>query len=327
MKLQQTGALLTALFVLVAIVMSGCSSSGEAQETAADGKRKIQIGYLPITHAAPLYIEEELGKQGFDSFTLELVKFGSWPDLMDALNTGKIDGASVLIELAMKAKEQGIGLKAVALGHKDGNVIVTAPEIKSEKDLIGQNFAIPHKFSTHHILLYQMLKKSNIPYSDINVIELPPAEMPAALSEGRIAGYVVAEPFGAKSVAINKGKVLYQSEELWQDSVDCALVLRNDLIEQDKEATQELVTRYVEAGKQAEAKDEHNKAILKRYMNVDDKVLDLSLQWIKYDDLRLDEASYEILRQYLIEMNLSDNPPAFTDFVDNSFIDKALQAE
>jgi len=34
---------------------------------------------------------------------------------VDALNSGKVDGASMLIELAMKAKEQGIDLKAVAL--------------------------------------------------------------------------------------------------------------------------------------------------------------------------------------------------------------------
>jgi len=331
----------TALAVLIALVLTvatgcksagsgfgaqdgeGAQSSGSAAPAPSSPKRTIQIGYLPITHAAPLYIEEELGKQGFGRFELKLVKFGSWPDLMDALNTGKIDGASVLIELAMKAKEQGIDLKAVALGHKDGNVIVTAPAVKSTADLRGKHFAIPHKFSTHNILLYQMLKKAGMTYGDVQVVELPPAEMPAALAEGRIAGYVVAEPFGARSVAINKGKVLFQSQELWADSVDCALVLRGDLIRQDPGATQELVDQYLEAGRQAEKKDEANKAILKKYMNVDDKVLELSLQWIKYDDLKLEQGDYEVLRQYMIEMGLSPNPPAFGDFVDNSFIDKA----
>ena len=59
----------------------------------------------------------------YEDYNLELVKFGSWPELMDALNTGRIDGASVLIQLAMNAKEKGIDLKAVALGHRDGNVL------------------------------------------------------------------------------------------------------------------------------------------------------------------------------------------------------------
>ena len=37
---------------------------------------------------------------------------------MDALNSGRIDGASTLIELAMKSKQKGSNIKAVALGHQ-----------------------------------------------------------------------------------------------------------------------------------------------------------------------------------------------------------------
>ncbi len=311
--------------VLVAMMISltACGQGNEQAGSGGNGKRTIKIGYLPITHAAPLYIEEELGKGKFARFQLELVKFGSWPDLMDALNTGRIDGASVLIQLAMKAKEQGIDLKAVALGHRDGNVVVTSHDIQRAADLKGKTFAIPHKFSTHNILLYEMLKQAGLSYKDVNVVELPPAEMPAALAEGRIAGYVVAEPFGAKAVVIQKGKPFLQSEELWKDSVDCALVLRGELIQNDREAVQEFVTEYVKAGEKAEAKDEQVRSILSNYMNVDDKVLDLSLQWIAYDHLRLDEAAYEKLRTYLIEMGLSENPPTYEEFVDNTFMDQA----
>lgn len=77
---------------------------------------------------------------------------------MDALNSGKVDGASMLIELAMKAKEQDIDLKVVALGHRDGNVVVVSEDINKVEDLKGKNFAIPSKLSTHNILLYIMLK-------------------------------------------------------------------------------------------------------------------------------------------------------------------------
>jgi NitT/TauT family transport system substrate-binding protein len=312
--------------LMIITILTGCGQSKETvQSNGNEQKRVIKIGYLPITHAAPLYIEEELGKGKFAHFELQLVKFGSWPDLMDALNTGNIDGASVLIELAMRAKEQGIDLKAVALGHKDGNVVVTTNDIEKVSDLRGKNFAIPHKFSTHNVLLYLMMKQNGMNYDDVKVVELPPAEMPAALSEKRIAGYVVAEPFGARSVAIKKGKVLFQSEQLWNDSIDCGLVLRNDLIRKDREAVKEFVTKYVEAGAKAELKDEQAKKILSKYMNVEDQVLDLSLQWIKYDELKLDKGSYEELRNYMMEMGLSKSPPSFEDFVDNSFIEEALK--
>lgn len=139
----------------------------------------------------------------------------------------------------------------------------------------------------------------------MNVIELPPAEMPAALAEGRISGYVVAEPFGALSVAMNKGKVLFQSKDLWVNSVCCALVLRNEFIRNENQAAQELVNEYVKSGKLAELKDEQTHKISSKYMKVDKKVMDLSFQWISYDDLRLNKSSYEQLRKYMIEMGLS----------------------
>ncbi len=311
------GVMLLLLFTLTA-----CGASESSQSDKANGeKRTVKIGYLPITHAVPLYIEKEEGK--YKNFDLELVKFGSWPELVDALNTGNIDGASMLVTLAMKAKEQGIDIKAVALGHRDGNVLVTANDIQDVQDLKGENFAIPHKFSTHNILLYQMLKQNGLKYEDVKAIELPPAEMPAALAEGRIKGYVVAEPFGAASVAINKGKVLFQDNEIWKNSIDCALVLRGEFIEKEQSIAQELVDHYVQAGEIAERKDETTHEYSSKYMKVDKNVMDLSFKWIVYDELRINEEDYQELTNSLVEMGLQENPPSFEEFVDNSLFDKA----
>lgn len=320
-KIMKSGVLLLITAVLLALAACGSGKSEKSTSNSNEEIKTIKIGYLPITHAVPLYIEKEQAK--YKNINLELVKFGSWPELVDALNTGNIDGASMLVTLAMKAKEQGIDLKAVALGHRDGNVIVVGNDISSVEDLKGKNFAIPHKFSTHNILLNQMLKQNNLKYSDVKVIELPPAEMPAALAEGRISGYVVAEPFGAASVALKNGKVLYQDQDIWKNSIDCALVLRGDFIDKERKAAQELVNYYVQAGKAAEQKDEQTLEMSGKYMKADKKVLDLSFQWIVYDDLKIHEADYKELTNNLTEMELQENPPAFKDFVDNSLFDKA----
>lgn len=306
--------ILTVLFVLV---LTACGNDDATNSTANSEKPTIKLGYLPITHAVPLYMQSD---SKYEDYNIELVKFGSWPELMDALNTGAIDGASVLIQLAMNAKEKGIDLKAVALGHRDGNVLIGANDIASVEDLKGKSFAIPSRFSTHNILLYEMLKKHNISYDDVEVIEMPPAEMPAALAEGRIAGYVVAEPFGAMSVALENGKVLYQSEEIWQDSIDCGLVLRGDFIKNNKQIAKTFVQDYATAGELADQKDEHTYDVVNNYLTVEQNVLDLSLQWISYDNLNIEKDSFEILRNALIEMGLSKNPPSYEDFVDSSLI-------
>jgi NitT/TauT family transport system substrate-binding protein len=313
------------VFFIIAVLLLSLTACGSDQTSGGTTnkaqKPTIKIGYLPITHAVPLFVEKQ--QQQYKNFKLELIKFGSWPELVDALNTGRIDGASMLVTLAMKAKEQGIDLKAVALGHRDGNVLITAKNINSVKDLKGKNFAIPHKFSSHNILLYQMLKQNGLKYEDINPIELPPAEMPAALSEGRISGYVVAEPFGAVSVAIDKGKVLYQDKQIWENSIDCTLVLRGEFIKNDREIAEEFVSNYIQAGHSADKKDSVTKATSAKYMNVNENVMDLSFKWITYDDLKINQADYQALTKNLQEMGLQEHPPAFADFVDNSLIEKA----
>ena len=292
-------------------------------ETMDSGKPTIKIGYLPITHAGPLYLDAHQHNDQLDDYTIEMVKFGSWPDLMDALNTNRIDGASVLIELAMKAKEQGIDLKAVALGHKDGNVLVSSNDVETTADLKDKTFAIPHKYSSHNILLNEMLKKDGMTYEDVNVVEMAPAEMPAALSENRIAGYVVAEPFGAMAVALNKGKVHYHSDEIWPDSYCCILVLHNDFITKNSDTVQSFVSNYVKSAELANEKGTELYDSFGEFMNVDKEVLDLSLEWISFDGLRIEEKEYDKLSGFMVEMGLSDNPPAYKDFVNNTFFDEA----
>ena len=52
----------------------------------------IKIAYLPITHSlAVLETADELSEQ--TGLKVELVKYGSWNELMDALNSGRVDGA------------------------------------------------------------------------------------------------------------------------------------------------------------------------------------------------------------------------------------------
>lgn len=305
--------------VFLILLISACTSS---DGISSGHKPTIKIGYLPITHAGPLFLDAHLHKGKFEGYELEMVKFGSWPDLMDALNTGRIDGASVLIEMAMKAKEQGIDLQAVALGHRNGNVMIAAKEVETTADLKGETYAIPHKYSSHNILLNEMLRKDGLSYNDVTVVEMAPAEMPAALSENRISGYVVAEPFGAMAVALDKGKVHYHSDEIWPNSYCCVLVLRGDFIDHNQSVTQSFVNQYIKSGELADEKGEALYESFSAFMKVEKEVMDLSLEWISFANLRIEEDAYQKLSSFMVEMELTEHPPSYKDFVNNTFIDK-----
>lgn len=282
----------------------------------SDDSNTIKIAYLPITHSlAVLETADELAAQ--TDLQIELVKYGSWPELLDALNTGRVDGASVLIELAMKSKEQGVGIKAVALGHKDGNVIITSPNITSAEDLKGKTIAIPHRQSSHNILLNDALASAGLTINDVNITELAPTEMPSALAGGQIDGYCVAEPFGAKAVSLGAGKVLFTSEDLWEDSLCCGLVLTDKFIENRNEDARTFVKSYKQAGQNLTKEQAMETAT--KYLNQEEDVLELSLQWISYDDLEITEENYSTLTEKVKAYGLSESPPSYADFVKNDF--------
>ena len=294
------------IVALLAVFMTSCSQSPKPE-----GK-SVKIAYLPITHALAVFEEaEELAAQ--DGLKIELVKYGSWPELLDALNANRVDGASVLIELAMKSKQEGIGIKAVALGHRDGNVVIVSNDIQSAADLKGKTFAIPHRQSSHNILLNDALATAGLTIDDVKVTELPPPEMPSALASKQIDGYCVAEPFGAMGVSLGAGKVLFDSKELWKDSLCCGLVLTDKFIAENPETAKELVDGYKKAGNALTK--ERAKEIAKKYLNQKDEVLDISLQWISYNDLDITPETYNALVDRVKKYGLSDNPPTFEEFV------------
>ena len=269
----------------------------------------VRIAYLPITHALPL-----AGLEKADGVKVELVKYGSWPELLDALNTGRVDAASVLIELAMKAKAQGIGLTAVALGHTDGNVIVVTQDVNSAKDLKGKTFAIPHRASSHHILLQEALAKDGLTIDDVNVVEMAPPELPSALANKQIAGYCVAEPFGAAGVLTSKGKVLYRSDELWHESICCGLVVNDKAYKEKKALIDKVITLYEKQGKELSDKEVAlSKA--KTLLTQGEEVLRQSLQWINYANLKIKKEAYDDLSEKVKKYGIIDNPPTFEDFV------------
>lgn len=306
MKKRIKSLILTA--VLSTGLFSGCGSNSS--------ENTVKIAYLPITHSLAVLEEaEELEKE--NGIKVELVKFGSWTELLDALNSGRVDGASVLIELAMKSKQEGVGIKAVALGHHDGNVVIVSDEINSAADLKGRTFAIPHRQSSHNILLNETLAKGGLTTDDVNITELAPTEMPSALASGQIDGYCVAEPFGAMGVSIGAGKILYSSEELWEDSICCGLVLTDSFINNRPDDAKSFVENYKKAGNNLDK--ETAKATAKKYFSQSDEVLDTSLEWITFDSLEITEDTYNILAEKVRSYGLSDNPPSYSEFVKNEF--------
>lgn len=280
---------------------------------ASDEQTTITIAYLPITHAVPLFKAAEQLEAENSNVHVELVKYGGWAELMDALDSGRVDGASVLIEMAMEARSQGIPLQLSLLGHRDGNVVVASNEISSADQLKGKTIAIPNQQSSHNILVQQLLSEYGLGADDVTLVEMAPAEMPAGLKSGQIDGYCVAEPFGAKAVETGVGHVLATSDELWENSICCGIVFNTQATAEKQAALKTFKEAYLSAGNSLTKEEAIQIAV--DNLGQDEQTSEQSLQWISFNDLSVTEEAYEKLRQEVIKYGLNDNPPSYDEFV------------
>lgn len=306
------GTLVLILALVTAITtLAGCAGR------AAKERPVVKIGYLPITHSVTAAVAHKNADGKFNNFNLELVKFSSWPELTEALHSGKIQGAITMFELALVGRQKGFPLKVVALGHRNGDVLVVKPEIKSVAELKGRRVAIPHRLSGHNILLYKALRDAGLQYSDIQFIEMPPPDMMAALSRGEVDAYVVAEPFGAVAVLQGVGKVLLRAQDIWNDWICCGLVVREEFLRDNPEAAAELVSALLEAGEEAQADRGKAVAVSKEYFGHKEEVMARSLEWISYRNLVPRVEEFQRLQDYLVEMGLMKDKVDLRGLVDD----------
>lgn len=303
--------LLPVVAAAVLAVVFAVSRRTEAPAPAAPVSQEnpvLKIGYLPITHATALVMAHQERDGKFTNFDMEVVKFGSWPELTEALFAGRIDGAVMLFELALAGRQRGIPLQAVALGHRDGNVMVARPEISSVADLSGRRVAIPSRFSVHHILLAKALQNAGLRYQDIEIVEMAPPDMMAALARDEIAAYLVAEPFGAVAEVQGVGKVLYSSQEIWENSTCCVLVLREEAVREHPGAASELTVALLAAGEAAEEDPAKAAAVSRQYFGHAENILVPGLARTTFRRLEPSIAEFAEHQQYLLDLGVLQQP-------------------
>ena len=297
------------LCIIILLAMSGCVNLA----TEHSDKTIIRVAYLPITHSIALMMMEEFNDEG-SPYQIELIRFTTWPDVVDALRTGRVDGASILFEVALQARNVDDGLVLLGLSHRDGNVIVVDNSIESYQDLIGKIVAIPHRLSPQNTLLQMVLKRENISPYDIQIIEISPAEMPFSMASGSIAAYIVAEPFGAIAENAGVGRVIETSDQISSYSVCCVLVFRDESI-----ASPSLHTWLLESfATAAEAAHKRNYRVVNTFMEharLTADVVERALENTRFEDLQFTQEEYNEITAAIISHGILESIPLFEEFI------------
>jgi NitT/TauT family transport system substrate-binding protein len=261
---------------------------------------------------------------------VEYLKFSGWPEVKESLMTGRIKAAYMLAPLVMDLADKGIPVKIVSLAHRSGAVIMVRTEspIKTMKDLKGKLIAIPSRFAVDYLYVRKLLKKYGMTEKDIDIIEMAPPDMPAALYAKSVDAYATGEPFGAVAQRAGYAKPLYMTRNDWPNYICCVLTVREELIRENRPLVQQLVNYTLEAGRWLDSSPENRKravelAAAPNFFNQDPRVLQFVMDnprdRVTYQDLRLIRSEFDELMQFSIEAGMLKRPVPYEKYVDESF--------
>src|SRR5258707_13792768 len=150
--------------------------------TGAD-KNKFRIGFLPVTCHLTCPVTDFINKQIAGESIFTPLRFNGWPELKEAYLSGYTRATFILAPMAMALREQGVPIKIVYLGHRDGSAVMVHKDsgIFQAKDLKGKTVAVPGRYANQRLILYRELKKAGMALDDIKTVKMPPPDMPAAL--------------------------------------------------------------------------------------------------------------------------------------------------
>src|SRR6186997_1868206 len=301
------------------------------------GKREpLIVGGLPVTCNLTLPVactaKAASIKAGTASndFEFEYSKYSGWPEIKESLMSNRIQAAYMLAPLVMDLADKKIPVKIVSLGHRSGAVIMVKKESTYEKfaDLKGKRVAIPSRFAVDFLFLRKMLAQEGMTPKEVQIVEMPPPDMPAALYAKAVDGYCTGEPFGAAAQRAGYARVLRMTRDEWRNYICCCLTVREELIHENRPMVQDLVNQILGAGIWLdEQQGNRDKAVAiaagKNFFNQDPKILQFVMEnptdRVTYGDLRMIRQEFEELMHLSIDAGTIKHPVAYETYMDESF--------
>jgi NitT/TauT family transport system substrate-binding protein len=282
---------------------------------------------LPVSCVARQNLNQQTGSS---QFSYEYSKYTGWPEVKESLMAGNIQAAYMLAPLVMDLADKKIPVKIVSLGHRSGAVIMVRTDSPTQKfrDLTGKRVAIPSRFAVDFLFLRKMLAHENMSPKDVVIVEMAPADMPAALYAKAVDAYCTGEPFGAAAQRAGYARPLRMTRDEWRNYICCVLTVREELIRSNRPLVQDLVNTVAGAGMWLDQKpDNRNKAIAiaagRKFFNQDVNILKFVMEnpsdRVTYGDLRMIRSEFDELMQLSVEAGTLKAPVPYEKYVDDSF--------
>jgi NitT/TauT family transport system substrate-binding protein len=246
--------------------------------------------------------------------------------VVETIKGGRLDATFMIAPLAMKLREQGVPIKILYLGHRDGSTVMVRKDLPAQdlRDLRGRTFAIPSKYSNQNLVIHKLMEDQGLKPDEIKFVELPPPDMPGALAAKAIDAYFIGEPHAAKAELDGSGRVLYHAKDIWPRFISCVLVATERVIRERPGVMKDLVRGIAESGEWAETHRLEAAKVAAPYFRQDEKVVRYVLTQppdrVSYRMLTPTDEDLQQIHDMAIKAGILTKPIEMRDLIDRSFI-------
>jgi NitT/TauT family transport system substrate-binding protein len=319
---------LQGLAAAVPVGLLGCSG---------EKSRGLIVGGLPVTCNLTLPVacvaRSAANAKKTDTgprLEYEYSKYNGWPEIKESLMAGRIQAAYMLAPLVMDLADKGIPIRIVSLGHRSGAVIMVRTESPYQhfRQLAGKRVAVPSRFAVDYLFLRRMLAQESMKIEELEIVEMAPPDMPAALYANAVDAYCTGEPFGAAAQSAGYARPLRMTRDEWPKYICCVLTVREELIASNPAIVQDLVNHVLGAGTWLDQQPENREKAVQiaagqKYFNQDPKIIRFVMRnpsdRVTYGDLRMIRTEFDELMQLSVEAGTIKHPIPYEKYVDEQF--------
>jgi NitT/TauT family transport system substrate-binding protein len=333
MRLGKTILILAVVWTTVISVAHGVMNlRWFTKQSASGGERKFGVGFLPVTCHLTCPVTDFINKNTEGEGFFEPMRFSGWPELKEMFigRPNDMPASFILAPMAMALREQGMKIKIVYLGHRDGTAVVVHKDsgIFQTRDLRGKTIAVPGRYANQRLIVYRELKKVGMTLQDVNIVEMPPPDMPAALLSKSVDAITSGEPFMGQAELDGYGRTLWQAKDVWPGFISCVLAVHEDAIKNHRQSIQRLVNGIASSGKWIDQSMTNRmdaaQFVSKNYYNQDPRLLEFVLSKppdrVKYTNLSLRKKDFEEIEALGRESGILKGSARFEDYTDASFV-------
>ena len=298
---------------------------GTGRSEQARAREELKVGFLPVTCHLTCPVTD-FATRTSTATRFESQRFTDFPTVVETIKSGRLDATFMIAPLAMKLREQGVPVKIVYLGHRDGSTVIVRKDLPAQslRDLRGRTFAIPSKYSNQYLVIRKLMEDQGVGAEEIHFVELPPPDMPGALASHAIDAYFVGEPHAAKAELDGSGRVLYHAKDIWPHFISCVLVVTEKLIRERPAVVRDLVRGIAESGEWAETHRLGAAKVVSPYFRQDEKLVRYVLTQppdrVSYRMLTPTDEDLQLIHDMAMKAGILQKPIAMKDLIDRQFI-------